>query len=92
MILIIILFTAALASADVPELDEQPDGASLYQENCARCHGKLEMTMIPDRRPGRIASAIKNLGVMANLRHLSALQLVKISKSLESFPDKLTRR
>jgi mono/diheme cytochrome c family protein len=87
IILITILFTATFASADVQELDGQPKGARLYQQHCARCHGMLDETRIPDRRPSRITSAIKNLGVMANLKHLNALQIVEISKVLKSDPE-----
>ncbi len=68
--------------ADVPELDSEPDGAALYRQNCARCHGKLETTRIPDRRPARIASAINTLGSMAGLKHLSAGQIAEIAKAL----------
>ncbi len=92
MIFITILFAASHAPAEVSGFDNNPDGARLYQENCARCHGKLAETRIPDRRAGRIASAIKNLGAMANLKHLNALQIVEISKALKSEPEKLARR
>lgn len=87
--LITILSTATFAAADVAKLAEQPDGAILYQENCSRCHGKLEETRIPDRRAGRIASAINNLGVMAKMKHLNALQIVAISRVLKSASEKL---
>lgn len=35
-------------------------GIYLYQQNCASCHGKIEKTTKPGRRPARIRSAIKN--------------------------------
>lgn len=83
----------AQAFADVPmpiETEQAPEvlapinGAALYTEFCAGCHGRLESTRIPDRRPGRIASAIRHFGVMASLKHLSALQIIAISRALES--------
>jgi len=82
------------ARADIPEAmiaaeapaapDYTFDGEALYASHCARCHGELAKTRIPDRRPSRIASAIKNFGVMSNLKSLSALEIIAISRALTS--------
>lgn len=92
-ILLALLCAVEVAVADVPEpvSTSSPamqisnfDGAVLYTQNCADCHGALEKTRIPDRRPSRIASAIKTFGVMGDLKHLSALEVIAIAKALGS--------
>lgn len=60
------------------------DGPALYQQYCARCHGSLEETWIPDRRPSRITSAIRTLGRMSSVRHLTQVQIEAIADVLKS--------
>lgn len=67
-------------------------GASLYQENCARCHGTLEKTRIPNRSARRIASAINTMGIMASLRNLSPEQIDLISAALQKEEKLFTRK
>ena len=95
-----LLLFACSALAEVPEPIEQErpaaapsiDGSSLYGTYCASCHGTLANTRIPDRRSGRIASAIRHFGSMAKLRHLSALEIIAIANVLKSEENPLAQR
>ena len=99
-ILLALLLTVNAAFADIPEpvtpkgtsQSSGFDGAALYANNCATCHGDLEQTRIPDRRPARIASAIRNLGVMGDLKHLSALEVIAIARVLVTETPSSSRR
>lgn len=84
ILLILPLAGFGLAAADPGEPDSNIDGARLYQEHCASCHGKLEETYIPNRRASRIVSAIKHFGAMSSVRHLDALQIIEIAKALRT--------
>ena len=93
-LLLIVFSTVSPVRADIAEAivpTESPaapnytfDGAALYATHCASCHGDLAKTRIPDRRPSRIASAIRNVGIMGDLKHLSALEVIAIAKVLAS--------
>ena len=88
-IFFIVMLLPILSYGDIPETVTQQDGftlkdgVALYENYCAQCHGKFEKTRIPYRRASRIASAIRTIGPMAKLNHLSALEIIAISKALE---------
>ncbi len=99
IILIALILCCPSAQADVaepiepqdkPSFNEQFNGMELYRDKCAQCHGELEETRIPDRRPSRIASAIRHVGVMTRLKHLSAMEIIAIAKTLESEDNPLS--
>ena len=73
-------FSSPVIASELPS----SNGEELYRQHCARCHGKLEKTRIPDRSARRITSAIKNLGVMGKLKNLTPEQIEEISRVLAS--------
>ena len=83
-IFIVAMLLPTLSFGEPQEPFTLQDGVALYNNNCAKCHGKIEKTSVPNRRASRIASAIKTIGPMAKLKHLSALEIIAISKALKS--------
>jgi mono/diheme cytochrome c family protein len=70
------LIAAALATTAPPPPPPPPDGAALYAQNCAGCHGNA--------KKGRPAAAIqraidKNTGGMGSLSALTPAQIAAIS-------------
>lgn len=60
-----VLAAVSLAFAE----DNEARGIELYRKVCSGCHGNIENTTKPGRRPARISSAIKNnIGGMSALR------------------------
>ncbi|MBX3034047.1 MAG: DUF1592 domain-containing protein [Bdellovibrionaceae bacterium] len=63
------------------------DGATLYAQNCASCHGALVSTAKPGRSPSQITAAINTLTQMQHLKGLTADQISKISTALGYNPN-----
>ena len=62
---------------------EIPDGAELYQANCAGCHGSLSSSNKRGRSAAQIQNAIKgNIGGMGFLGKLSPSEVNAISTAL----------
>jgi alpha-tubulin suppressor-like RCC1 family protein len=61
-----------------------PQGRSLYESNCASCHGDLAATTKSGRSLSLLATAIQNEAAMSYLKKLSAANLHAIVAALES--------
>lgn len=59
------------------------NGEELYRQHCAACHNRLENTDKPDRTVNRIASAIRQIPPMADLKSLSPGEIKSIAMALE---------
>lgn len=64
-----------------------PDGAELYARHCAACHRPLVKTLMFDRRPSRIRSAVERIALMRPLRTLSDAEIEAIAAVLVSAPE-----
>ncbi len=62
-----------------------PDGALLYAQNCAACHGQLSASN-KGRSPYQIVSAMNSLAEMSALRTLNDAQISAISSALGYIP------
>jgi len=77
-------------AADLPSnavLDDENSiaiGQSLYENNCAACHGRLETSSILSRNFEQITVAVATVPEMASLRGLSTSQLEAISKAISN--------
>lgn len=73
----------ALPAAPVVDPGLPPDGATLYADNCAACHGALDATGKPGRTATAIQSAIdNNIGNMGYLSTLTAEEVQAIADTL----------
>lgn len=72
------LFTLIIALASASFAHSNERGAALYEELCANCHGALAVTDKPNRPYGRLASAIRVVPSMFNLKRLNSTELEAI--------------
>jgi predicted CxxxxCH...CXXCH cytochrome family protein len=71
-----------------PEPTTPPDGAALYNSDCAGCHGTLNNTDKPGRNAAQIQAAIdNNVGNMGYLNTLTADEIQVIADVLPTAPD-----
>jgi mono/diheme cytochrome c family protein len=62
------------------------DGATLYANNCASCHGALASSAKIGATSARIQSAIGSVSQMNSLSNLSSTQIQAIATTLQSIP------
>ena len=65
------------------------DGAALYAQNCAACHGPIETSPKLRRTAAQIAQAIASTPEMAHLSTLAAAQVEAIAKALRADPEEV---
>lgn len=61
-------------------------GAGLYRRHCASCHQGLDKSLLFDRGPARIRSAIEQVPAMVTLRDLTDQELAAIAAVLSTTP------
>ncbi len=74
------------AAPTTPGTPAPLDGATLYANNCASCHGALNVTTKAGRTAADIQNAIGNIGTMAFLSTLSADEIQAIADALPAAP------
>lgn len=62
------------------------DGVALYTQNCASCHGALNVSTKRDRTAAQISGAISSVSSMAGLKTLTTQQVAAIADALKSPP------
>ncbi len=62
------------------------DGAALYGQYCAGCHGPLATSSKLSRSATQIQDAINNLGIMSSLKSLTSAQVQAIAAALAPPP------
>lgn len=65
------------------------DGAQIYSQNCASCHGAVESSAVKGSSASQITAAIKNIRSMnskANLMALTPDEISAIAKALGGTP------
>lgn len=62
------------------------DGATLYANNCASCHGPLATSAKIGATSARIQNAIGSVSQMSTLSNLTSTQIQAISTALQSVP------
>jgi predicted CxxxxCH...CXXCH cytochrome family protein len=76
----------ALASVAAPPPSSTPDGATLYADDCAGCHGALATTTKPGRSAAQIQAAIDSVGAMSSLSTLTTAEVQAIADVLPAAP------
>jgi len=76
----------ALQAAPVVNPGTPPDGTTLYANNCAFCHGALDVTSKPGRTAAEIQAAIQNIGQMSSLSNLTTEEIQAIADVLPAAP------
>ena len=64
-----------------------PDGATLYADNCAACHGALASSAKAGATADQIQNAISTVGAMSSLSNLTSADIQAIADALATVPS-----
>ncbi len=82
IVLTVVVTVAIFFIASMPKVDSQASGASLYAQNCERCHGPLAASERRGRTTEQIQTAISNVNAMKGLSNLTPAQIQAIVEAL----------